>query len=532
MVKQSTVNLVIIAAAIVVAAGAWGAPLLTVQTTHSIITSELASTESSIKNHTTSETGGTETILNSQLLGGYGNEQMGDCSMMELVMATSLGQSINDICDTGAMLGFIESGNSFDAKNFEFENEFVETLPAVLFPNEDCATGDLLTNAQIMNGTFVRSGASLGIFGAPACLQPLNGTSSPIGINLISINSTVIPQGESTTVRIQLAVITNNTAGLGDLCSTDAPAWFDNSTSLDTVVFIPANSSSTVSTFLNLPPTNAAHLCVRIADDDVAARDYTVWASGTEFFPLEVFQFVPPVSNISFNTFTKANFTETCAIALTIKADNGTALENVPVTLLQPNANNSTLPGIGFGSTVVKTNSTGQVVLGNGTDPSLVGNTALPSGFFVIDVNVPSTNSGETLTDFGSAFPDQVVQCSTKATTTGIVDLGSVTLNQFSGSGFDGTEIEIIVVNSNTNADIVGATVSGTFITPIGSGSLTSTITNALGEAIFSDVAPGKYTFSVTDVSGFTDVTNIVVDVFPGQDFVDRFVPMTLTPPS
>jgi len=525
LVKQGTVNLVIIAAAIIVAAGAWSAPLLTVQTTHSIITAELASTQSSINNHTTSETGGTESILNSQLLGGYGTEQMGDCSMMEMLMASSLGQSIDDICDTSDMISVIESGNSFDKTKFEFENEFVETLPGVLFPNENCATGALLTNSEIIDGVQVSSGGSKGTFGTPVCIQPLNGTSAPIGLDLITINSTEIASSTSHNVRIQLAIITNDTASDTELCSSDAPAWFDNSTSFDTVVHVSANSSQTISTFLNLPPTNADHLCVRVADD-ASALDYHIWASGTEFFPLDIFQFVPPVTDFTFSTFTKADFSDTCAFSLKIIDNSGTGLQNVPVTLLEPFADIPGLPGIGFGSTVVLTNSTGHVVLGNSNSPATASTNHLPSGFYVIDVNSQSTNSGSTLSGFGDSFPDQVVSCSAKNLSTGIVALSDVTLNQFSGAGFVGTTLEIIVVNSNTNADISGATVSGTFVNALGSGSLTNQVTDSFGEAIFDDVAPGRYTFSVT-ASGFTSVSNIVVDVFPGQSFVERFISMT-----
>ena len=175
----------------------------------------------------------------------------------------------------------------------------------------------------------------------------------------------------------------------------------------------------------------------------------------------------------------------------------------------------------------------GLVDLGNGVGQ-------MPSGFYVIDVNVPENFfDGETFVDlainedFGQDFPDRPVSCTLddggpndSDNIVGTITILSV-LPQIGGAGFTGGSIGVFVEDFTVGGPVGGITITltgfdffGNTVGPI------NDITSALGEAEFTGLTPGDYAISFAGDATFqpADTFAFMPPGFTG--FIDVFLPL------
>jgi len=553
--EQKTVNLVIVIAAVVIAAGAWSAPLLTAQTTHTLIQSDLADAVTTINQNTDSETG--------QIGAGFfgaGTDldaSFGDCTMMDLMISIALDENINQLCSPDTIQAFIESDIHFAefSDQFEFEEQFLEILPMKLLPDRDCSGGDLLSDAQTFqikdnaNADVLLPGtAGIGVFGARVCIQELSFEDSPLrvkGISVYNFNGVIDER-----MRLQLALIDREEipGGDGDQECGDSVALFTDNLIYDgTFGFASGDSVRSVSgdLMILLPPDGNVNICARAADDNgVGVNNWQVWLTVQEILPLNIINFIPlpDFQFFEFEHFAPVDFGDTCTISVLVQDFNNNDLVGIPVTLLDP----FIAANVNGPANAIETDANGIVTFG----------AARPSGFYVIDVNVfePNFPGGvEVDPNFGQSFPDRFIDCTddefgnsgSLAQDADGVDDTTVTvlalLPQFGGGGFAGATIGVFVENSSTGQAIpnITLTLSGTDFfgnTLVFADGEQNQVTDSFGEVEFEglnsnlDGLPGgDYTISFAGSGGLQSATTMVFVPSGFTGFIDVFLPISPT---
>jgi len=185
--EQKTVNLVVVIGVIVIAAGAWSAPLLTAQTVHTTLSADIDDAVTSINTNTDSETGelGTGFFGSGTDIG----DSFGDCTMFDMLISIALDENIQQLCDPSDIDNFIKSDIHFDdfKDQFEVSEQFLELRPMNLIPDRDCADNDL-TDSEIFiyantagaaGDRQITSGAGAGTFGTVVCIHQFSFEESP-----------------------------------------------------------------------------------------------------------------------------------------------------------------------------------------------------------------------------------------------------------------------------------------------------------------------------------------------------------------
>ena len=546
--EQKTVNLVVVIAAIVIAAGAWSAPLLTAQTTHTLIQGDLDDAVTTINQNTDSETG--ETFAGFFGTGTDLDDSFGDCTLMDLMISIALEENINQLCSPDEIQSFIESDIHFADFNdqFEFEEQFLEILPMELLPNRDCA-GTALTDAKIFNYQVAASGTSrtfqtddllgnggnaavAGVFGAVQCIHQFAFEDTPLQVKAVSLRD--VDASDPTYARLQLALVDVNellggAAPCGDAATFLANIIFDGVFDL---TLAGANVEATSGDLMiALPPNGDANLCARIATDTPGAadEDYAAFLTVQNILPLNIINFIPPLAFqfFDFDHFAPIDFADSCVITVLVEDSNGNPLQNIPVTLLDPFLDGA----INGPGNAVGTDVNGLAVIGAGIDLGEGGGVGgMPSGFYVIDVNVEEAGINPVVNNnFGQGFPDRFVDCTdddgsandADGAADGTVTILSV-LPQFGGGGFEGAEIGVFAENASTGQAIpnITLTLSGTgfdgnaFVFPDGEDDQT---TDSFGEVFFEgldnnlDGLPGgDYTITFAGDAGLQSATSTI----------------------
>lgn len=570
--EQKTVNLVIVIAAVVIAAGAWSAPLLTAQTTHTLIQGDLADAITTINQNTDSETG----AIGAGFFGAGTDldASFGDCTLMDLMISIALDENINQLCSPDEIQSFIESDIHFAEFNdqFEFEEQFIEILPMELLPNRDCAGNDL-TDAEIFayqntgaagSRTFQTDNAvggggaavAAGVFGAVQCIHQFAFEDTPLQVKAVSLQDT--DDQEQTYARLQLALVDINellggTAPCGDTDTFLANIIYDGVFDLSAV----GKDIQTISgdLMIALPPNGDANLCARIATGTPIGADenYAAFLTVQDILPLSIINFIPPLAFqfFDFDHFAPIDFTDSCNIQVLVEDFNGNPIQNIPVTLLDPFLDGA----INGPANAVGTDINGLAVIGAGIDLGEGGGVGgMPSAFYVIDVNVDEQGIAVAVdNNFGQSFPDRFVDCTDdefgvsgnlSQDADGAAD-GTVTilavLPQFGGGGFEGATIGVFVENSvtgqaipNIQLEISGVNFSEAAINFDGVENFQTT--DAFGEVFFEgldnnlDGLPGgDYTITFDGDAGLQSATTMVF-VPPGfGGFIDVFLQISPT---
>jgi len=195
--EQKTVNLVIVIAAVVVAAGAWSGPLLTAQTVHNFIADDLDDAVTTINTNTDSETG--------QIGAGFFgagtdlDDAFGDCTLMDLMISIALDENVQQLCDLENIEDFIESDIHFSDFNdqFQVQEQFLELRSMQLIPNRDCEGLDLddtkifLYQDDVGATREFISGVGAGTFGAIKCIHQFSFEDTPLQVKAISLEDSL-----------------------------------------------------------------------------------------------------------------------------------------------------------------------------------------------------------------------------------------------------------------------------------------------------------------------------------------------------
>lgn len=565
--EQKTVNLVVVIGVIVIAAGAWSAPLLTAQTVHTTLSGDIDAAVVSINQNTDDETGEVETSIFGS---SFDNNAFQGCELMDMMMAIALDVDLKKICGEAAFdniqSAVIGEGQFFDdfKDTFEFEPELLSVTEGVLLPFRDCDDSDdpanqELTDLQIMGYDLDRDGVIttdnddqiistvVNSFGAVKCIHSFNATDTPLRITQLTVFD--IDVADTQDIRLQLAVVEDEDAAVNvntNNCGDDVETDFVPNVIYDGIIPTAGVTSVSINIDLGpfLPPDFNKNLCARIAElTGGGAADYAVWISATDEFPISIFEFIPDenFAQFDFEHFSPVDFTDVCGIIVRVlEDDNATPVSNAPVTILNPFV-------FGFSdlSATVLTNTTGHAVFGVGAgaftdDAAGADDEKMPSGFYVIDVNVaeshdwsggnpfggapiahdgqaaPAGTTDHTLSGFGQDFPDQQIGCTAQKDNEGNV---VVTSNITDFSSASNQKTLVVRVEDNSNFSLIsGATVSGTGTDIQGTAvNIAADTTDANGEVTFGGLLPGVYTLTVSAAGFTTDTFFVGIDLFgPG----------------
>lgn len=585
-ISKNTLYVVIMASVIVGAAGTWAMPLFVAETTHSIIQSNLTDMEKDIKDKVSE---GDAKIFGS----GFDQDKLQGCDMMDMMMAMAMDQDLKMICGEAAFTNmeseFIKGGQHYDdMKNkFVMEEKIMETHKTVILPARECndeggsPNADLtdidimlydLSGSENSSDRITSNTTANSLSWPPTCIHAMAMDDNPLELVELSVRNF----GGDAQVRVQLGMVTDPDDTQGTSTSSTvaemrenciASGWsaesnFDGVAIFDQTTFIAANQTAIIpfADNVNLPPKASTNLCVRIADDSTAANQYSVYLQAEEVTPMTtggIFKFQPDetAGQYTFETMAPMDMSSLCGIRVLVKDDGGNVLSGIPVTILNP-----PIAGVGGTGGLQLTNATGYAHFGVGTQITGVGSDEkMPSGFYVIDINVPDSqdwtsgvahgasltthdldNEGTTDTDhtapatnvdhvnetYSPAFADQTIKCSSDDGTgndaignDGNVDI-LVTLTNF-GSASNLKSMIFKMSDSQTFADVTGATLTLTgtdfganAITfanddnSDGNGDQTTWIKtgDSDGKATFDGLPMGKYTLSVSK-TGYTTQT-------------------------
>jgi len=198
-------------------------------------------------------------------------------------------------------------------------------------------------------------------------------------------------------------------------------------------------------------------------------------------------------------------------------------------------------PSVNGPSNAVFTDASGNAQIGalfdsDGEGPNLAGE--LPSGFYVIDVNVSETFfDGETNVDlavdenFGQGYPDRPITCSADGVGTNpiVVTVESQLPNfEIGAGGFQGATVEVFVEDSSTGQGLPNLTLSMDCINFFGDPfSQPNAITNSFGVAEFPGLSGGECVISFAGSASFQpgDTFAFVPPGFSG--FFETFLPLS-----
>jgi len=309
--EQKTVNLIIVIAAVVVAAGAWSAPLMTAQTTHNLISAGLGDlslaiddVDLNVDNAVIEVNQNTDAETGEVSSGFFGSgtdlkDAYGDCTLMDLMISVALDEPVQQLCDPGDITDFIEGDIHFaDFKDqVEFGEQFLEVLPMKLLPDRDC-TGTVLTDVQtfanqdnLNNDVLISSTGIAGQFGTAVCIQQLSFEDPPLRVKAVTLEDNA--QLGINNVRLQLALI--NSIDAGSACGN--AAFFSNNVVFDGMFTFDAQSKSSMSgdLMIVLPPDGNSNICARVSSGTInGGEDYQVWLTAQEVLPLNIINFAPP----------------------------------------------------------------------------------------------------------------------------------------------------------------------------------------------------------------------------------------------
>lgn len=510
-IKQGTVNLVIIIAAIIVAAGSWATPMMIAQTGHTI-GQQINNAVDDINENTDDETDQVE----DSLLGDAGDAfEEGGCNLADMLLALSTDTELDVLCDTDVLeQNYIHNQPDFQdfSTVFELKPTFLQMFPSELLPARGCAEpNDPLTPAQQFDGVSVTSANADKAFGTVACFHGLSFADPPKRLKALTVENGL---NGPVNIRLQVAIVEDEG---GNDCGDDAVQDFEPNIVFDIMVGAETlGAKVTVAhdgEVLFLPDANK-NICIRVADDsgdNNTGATHKVWMTVIDELPLDVFSFAPPpaFTTFEFETFSPLDFSNTCGLEIdVVKPDGTNAGANIPVVLLAP---------VIAGEQVGATNAQGKVFFGEGNNPDSddgndPANEKMPSGFYIIDVNVDHQTDFNAVApnqNFGFAFPDQPIDCNNG----GIDDEVEITVTL---PEIEPTDVEVQVTDKDgTPIQGLACTLTGTdfFGNPIAQQNDT---TDVNGECQFPDLTNGDYNLNVDGGADLNDA-DFFISVFPGS---------------